>query len=164
MAGPTFSRDRSAFLAPLSVGDIAPPCVLATPEGQTIDLKGDDVAGSPLVVTFWPRFDADGVKAAIASLAAALPALESEGARVFAVTLANARAASEAKSPVTVLLDRDGKVFASYGAGARDQPTTVVLRQNNHVYAVFKGEAAAQADQALSAVRALAAARKAALD
>jgi len=158
------SRDRPAFRAPLGIGDIAPPCVLATPEGKTIDLRGDDVAGSPLVVMFWPRFDVDGVKAAMASLAAALPALESEGARVFAVTLANARAATEAKPPIAVLLDRDGKVFASYGAGVRDQPTTVVLRQNNHVYAVFKGEATGQAEQALSAVSALRAARKAALD
>jgi peroxiredoxin len=163
MAGPTFSRDRPAFLAPLSVGDIAPPCVLATPEGKTIDLSGDDLAGSPLVLAFWPRFDADRMTAAMASLAAALPALESEGARVFAVTLANARAASEAKSPVTVLLDRDGKVFASYGAGTRDQPTMVVLRQNNHVCAVLKSEAAMQAELALSALRALAAERTSAL-
>lgn len=164
MAAPTLSPDRPAFRAPLSAGDIAPPCVLATPEGKTIDLQGDQVAGTPRVVAFWPRFDADAVKAAAASLGAALPALESEGAGVFAVTLANARAAGEAKSPIPVLLDRDGKVFAAYGAGTRDQPTTVVLRQNNHVYAVLKGEGAGQAELALSAVRALVAERKTALD
>lgn len=163
MAVPTISRDRPAFRAPLGVGDIAPPCVLSTPDGKTIDLRGDDVAGSPLVVAFWPRFDSDQVKAAAASLAAVLPALESEGARAFAVTLENTRAAGEAKSPIPVLLDRDGKVFAAYGAGTRDQPTTIVLRQNNHVCGVLKSEGAAQAELALSAVRALVAERKAAL-
>jgi peroxiredoxin len=163
MAAPTLSRDRPAFRAPLSMGDIAPPCVLATPEGQTIDLGGDDVAGSALVVAFWPRFDADAVKAAMASLTTVLPALEMEGARAFAVTLANVRAAGEAKSPIPLLLDRDGKVFAAYGAGARDQPTMVVLRQNNHLYTVLKGEAAGQGELALSAVRTLVAERKAAL-
>jgi peroxiredoxin len=163
MAAPTILRDRPAFRAPLGTGDIAPPCVLSTPDGKTIDLRGDDVAGSPLVVAFWPRFDAEAVKAAMASLSAVLPALETEGARSFAVTLANARAAGEASSPVPVLLDRDGKIFAAYGAGTRDQPTLVVVRQNNHVYAALKGEATGQAELALSAVRALVAERKAAL-
>lgn len=160
MAAPTLSRAGPAFRAPLGMGDVAPPCVLTTPDGKTIDLRGDDVAGSPLVIAFWPRFESDAVKAAAASLAAMLPALEGEGAWVFAVTLANARAASEAKPPVPVLLDRDGKVFAAYGAGTRDQPTTVVLRQNNHVYAVLKGEPVGQAELALSAVRRLVAERR----
>lgn len=162
MAAPILSRDKPAFRAPLSAGDIAPACVLSTAEGKTVNLRGDDLAGHPLVIAFWPRFDADPVKAAGASLAAALPALVGEGAQVFAVTLANARAASEAQSPVPVLLDRDGKAFAAYGAGTREQPTTIVLRQNNHVHAIFKSEAAGQMEAALSAVRALVAERKAA--
>ena len=163
MATPTLPRDRPAFRAPLAAGDIAPPCMLATADGTSVNLRGDDVSGYPMVIAFWPRFEADAVKAAMVSLAAALPALTAAGARVFAVTLANARAASEAQSPVPVLLDRDGKAFAGFGAGTRDQPTTVVLRQNNHAYAVLKGEAGGQADAALSAARALAAERKTAL-
>jgi peroxiredoxin len=159
MAAPTLPRDRPAFRAPLGVGDIVPPCVLATAEGKAINLQGDDIAGSPLVIAFWPRFDAEPVQMAMASLGALLPSLEREGARVFAVTLANARAAGDAKSPVSVLLDRDGKVFAAYGAGTRDQPTTIVLRHNSHVHSVLKSEAAAQADAALAAVRALVAER-----
>ncbi|MGH7126316.1 MAG: redoxin domain-containing protein [Stellaceae bacterium] len=161
MAVPTLPRDRPAFRAPLAVGDIAPPCALSTPGGETVDLRGDAVAGHPLVLAFWPRFNTDAVKSAMAALAAALPALEVEGASVFALTLASARAASEASAPVPVLLDRDGKAFAAFGAGTRDQPTTIVLRPNNHVYAVLKAEAGGQAEAALSAVRALAAERKA---
>ncbi len=162
MSAPTLQRDRPAFRAPLSIGDIAPPCALATADGKTIDLRGDDLAGFPIVIAFWPRFDADAVKTAIASLATVFPALTNEGARVLSVTLANARASSEANPRVPVLLDRDGKVFAAYSAGTRDQPTTIVLRHNNHVYAVLKGEPAGQAEAALSAVRALIAERKAA--
>jgi peroxiredoxin len=162
MAAPTLPRDRPAFRAPLAAGDIAPPCVLATPDGKSINLRSDDVSGYPLVIAFWPRFDADAIKAGMASLADALPALAGEGARVFAVTLVNARAASEAQSPVPVLLDRDGRAFAGYGAGTRDQPTTVVLRQNNHVYAVLKTKPVSQAAAALAAVRALLAERKSA--
>ncbi|HKF73983.1 MAG TPA: redoxin domain-containing protein [Stellaceae bacterium] len=162
MAAPTLPRDRPAFRTPLAAGDIAPPCALSTPDGRTIDLRGDAVAGHPQVIAFWPRFDANAVKASMASLTAALRAIEGEGARVVAVSLANARAASEAGSPVPVLLDRDGKVFAAFGAGTRDQPTTIVLRQNNHVYAVIKSDASGQAGAALSAVQALLAERKAA--
>ena len=162
MAVPSLPSNQPAFRAPLSAGDIAPPCALSTAEGNIINLQGDDIAGHPVVVAFWPRFDAEAVKTAVASLAAALPVLEGEGVRVFAVTLANARAAGEANLPVPALLDRDGKAFAAFGAGTRDQPTTIVLRQNNHVHAVLKGEAAGQAGAALSAVRALVAERKAA--
>lgn len=160
MAAPTLSRDRPAFRAPLGVGDIAPPCALPTADGKTIDLLGDAIAGHPLVIAFWPRFDSEAVKAAMASLAAALPTLESGGARIFAVTLANTRAALEAKSPIPVLLDRDGKAFAAYSAGTRDQPTTVVLRHNNHVQAILKENAGGQAEAALAAIRALIAERK----
>jgi peroxiredoxin len=99
MAAPILSRDRPAFRAPLGAGDIAPSCVLATANGKTIDPQGDDIAGSPLVVAFWPRFDADPVQTAMASLGALLPSLESEGARIFGVTLANARAAGDAHAP-----------------------------------------------------------------
>jgi peroxiredoxin len=164
MAAPTLPRDRPAFRAPLAVGDIAPPCALATAEGKTIDLRGDDVSGAPMVLAFWPRLEAEAVAAQMAALAETLPALRAAGARVFAVTLANARAAGEARPPVPLLLDRDGKAFANFGAGTRDQPTTVVLRQNNHVYAVLKTEAAGQGAAALSAVRALVAERTSAAE
>src|SRR5438876_4678648 len=163
MATSTLSRDRPAFRALLGVGDIAPPCVLATADGKTINLQGDDIAGSPLVIAFWPRFDAEPVQTAMASFGAVLPSLASEGARIFAVTLANARAAGAAKSPVPMLLDRDGKVFAAYGVGTRDQPTTIVLRHNGHVYSVPKSEGSAQADAALAAAHALVAERDAGL-
>jgi len=163
MAAPTLSRDQPAFRAPLGVGDIPPRCVLATADGKSINLQGDDIAGSPLVIAFWPRFDAEPVQMAMASLGAALGSLEGEGARVFAVTLANAQATGDANSPVPVLLDRDGKVFAAYGAGTRDQPSTIVLRHNGHVHSVLKSEAGAQADAALAAVRALVAERSAGL-
>jgi peroxiredoxin len=157
MAVPNASRDRPAFRAPLSAGDIAPACALASPDGATIDLQGDDVAGNPLVVAFWPRLDAPEVAAAAAALAGAFPALRERGARVFAVTLAPARVAAEQKLPVPILLDRDGKVFAAFSAGTRDHPTTFVVRPNNHVYAVLKGAGAEQASTALAAVETMAA-------
>jgi len=121
MAAPTLSRDRPAFRAPLGAGDIAPRCVLATADGKSINLQGDDIAGNPLVIAFWPRFDAEPIQPAMVSLGAVLPSLEREGARVFAVTLANARAAGDAKSPVPVLLDRDGKIFEIGRASCRER-------------------------------------------
>jgi len=156
MAAPTVSRDRPAFRAPLSAGDIAPACALATPEGATIDLQGDDIAGNPLVIAFWPRFDASEVTAASAALSDALRAFLERGARVFAVTLAQARIAAERRLPFPVLLDRDGKVFAAFSAGTRDHPTTFVIRPNNHVYAILKGGGAEQVAGALAAVESMA--------
>jgi len=160
MTAPTASRDRPMFRTPLAVGDVAPACVLKTPAGETVDLDADEVIGNPLVVAFWPRFDAEAVTSGIAALTAALPALGALGARVFAVTLVQPRVGAEQSPSVPLLLDRDGKTFAAWSAGTRDIPTTVVLRQNGHVAAILKGDPAAQAEGAVAAVRALAEERK----
>jgi hypothetical protein len=95
------------------------------------------------------------VTAASAALGDTLPTLLERGARVFAVTLAQARVAAEQKLPVPVLLDRDGKAFAAFGAGTRDHPTTFVIRPNNHVYAILKGAGAEQAAAARAAVESM---------
>ena len=160
MTAPTPSRDRPMFRAPLAVGDVAPPCALKTATGGTVDLGADEVIGNPLVVAFWPRFDAEAVRSAVAALTAALPALSAQGARVFAVTLAQPRVAAEQELSVPLLLDLSGKTFAAWSAGTREAPTTVVLRQNGHVAAVLKGDPAAQAEGAVAAVRAMVAERK----
>jgi peroxiredoxin len=155
MALPTSSRDRPAFRAPLAVGDIAPSCVLPSRDGGTVDLRGDEVAGRPLVLVFWPRLDADALAAAATALAEGHAALAQQGARVFAVTLAGMPIGAEAL-PFPVLLDRDGKAFAGFGAGTRDQVTTVVLRHSYHVARIVKGTPPAeQMDAASAAVRAV---------
>ncbi|HYC14499.1 MAG TPA: redoxin domain-containing protein, partial [Stellaceae bacterium] len=160
MTAPTAPRDKPIFRAPLAAGDVAPPLALKTAEGEIIDLGADAVIGNPLVVVFWPRFDAAPVAAAVASMSAALSALSSLGARVFAVTLAQPREVAEQHLPMPVLLDRDGKAFAAWSAGTREQPTTVVLRQNGHVTAILKGDPTAQAEGAVAAVRMLLEERK----
>lgn len=163
MSVPTASSDRPMFRPPLAAGDIAPSLVLKTAAGETIDLGADAVIGNPLVVAFWPRFDAEAVAAAVAALTSALPALSALGARVFAVTLAQPREAAERQLPMPLLLDRDSMAFAAWSAGTREKPTTVVLRQNGHVAAVLKGDPEAQAEGALAAVRAVIEERKAIL-
>ena len=154
------SRDRPLFRPPLLAGDIAPACVLPAASGATIDLRGDTIAGAPLVVLFCPRFDAEAVAAAVAGFRAAAAAFAEAGARVFAVTLAQARIAAEQNLPFPVLLDRDGKAFAAFSAAGRDAPTTVMLRPNYHVLRILKGGDADHAAAALDAVQALAAGRK----
>ena len=160
MTAPTAPRDRPMFRPPLAAGDLAPPLTLKTAAGESVDLGADAVVGNPMVVAFWPRLDAAPVASAVASMTAALPALSALGARLFAVTLAQPRDAAEQRLPMPVLLDRDGKAFAAWSAGTREQPTTVVLRQNGHVTAILKGDPAAQAEGALAAVRAVVEERK----
>src|SRR5262249_56782892 len=78
MAAPTLPRDRPAFRAPLTAGDIAPSCALATPDGKSIDLGGDDIEGNTLVIAFWPRFDAYPVESPHAFLATEIHATIAE--------------------------------------------------------------------------------------
>ena len=143
---------RPAFRATLAVGDIAPPCQLASLDDRTIDIRGDDVSGHPVVLAFCPRFDTPAVTSMLAELASAEPELRAAGARVFVVTTAQRRAAAEQNVAMPILLDREGTVFSAFGAGSRDEPTLIVLRQNCHVAAILKGEPAQQVAGAREAV------------
>jgi peroxiredoxin len=136
----------------LAVGDVAPPCSLAGLDGRTIDVRGDDVAGHPLVLAFCPRFDSEAVRAMLAELAAAEPALREAGAKVYAITAAPRRAIEEQSLTLPILQDRDGAVFSAFGAGTRDQPTLVVVRQNCHVAAILKSDPLQQVADAREAV------------
>ncbi len=159
MARSSASPDRPALRPLLMPGDIAPACTLSTLDGATIDLQGDAVAGAPLVIVFCSRFDTQAAIDAAARFRSAAAAFAEAGARVFAVT--QARLAAEQGLPFPVLIDRDGKVFASFSAATREAPTTVVLRANYHVLQVLKEPGLDHAEAALASVRALAAERKA---
>lgn len=161
MARFSASPDRPPLRPPLMPGDIAPACTLSTPEGARIDLQGDAVAGTPLVIVFCPRFDTQAVIDAAARFRSAAAAFAEAGARVFAVTQAQATTAAGQGLPFPVLIDRDGKVFANFSAATREAPTTVVLRANYHVLQVLKEPGLDHAEAALAAVRALAAERRA---
>jgi len=160
MALPTASRNPPVFRAPLAVGDIAPPCVLPSRDGGMVDLRGDEVAGHPLVLVFWPRLEASALASAASALAGIQPALQQQGARVFAVT--QAAPAGMEPPPFPVLLDRDGKAFAAFSASTRE-PTTIALRHSYHVARILKGTPAEQAEGALAAVRAVVAEHRAAV-
>jgi peroxiredoxin len=150
---------RTQFNAPLSVGDIAPDCALKSLGGDIVDLRGDAVAGHPMVVLFCPRFTPP-VLAALDGFRARLESFAASHARLFAVTLEPAAAALEQVLPFPVLLDRSGDTFRDFNTNSRDQPTVVVLRPNHHVLAILKEAPEAQAQQSLALLERLAAERQ----
>ena len=54
---------RPMFKPPLAPGDIAPDCALKALGGETVDLRGDAIAGHPLVLVFCPRFSREATEA-----------------------------------------------------------------------------------------------------
>jgi peroxiredoxin len=158
----TALRSRQAnpgLRPPLAAGDIAPQCVLPDSDGDLVNLRGDRVAGNPIVVVFCPRFT-PAVQAALTSLAAHLPALTEAGARLFAVTREPAPVAKAQNLPFPVLIDSKEDVFRAFSAGLRDLPTTVMLRPNHHVLAIFKEAAETHGAAALAQLDRLAADRR----
>jgi peroxiredoxin len=145
--------------APLAIGDIAPPCALRGRDGVVVDLRGDAVAGHPIVLLFCPTFSAAMV-AALAGFRDLLDRFAAADARLFAVTLAPARAVPAPEIPFPTLLDRTGETFRAFNADARAIPTTIVLRPNHHVVAVSKAAPETQASAALAVVERLAAERR----
>jgi peroxiredoxin len=144
---------------PLSVGDIAPDCVLPALDGSIVDLHSDAIAGNPIALIFCPQFT-PAVSEALAGYRSRLQAMEAAGARLFAVTLEKTKTAAEQGIPFPVLRDSKGEIFRVFNAGTRDQPTTIILRPNYHVAAIVKSSPAAQPGDALVVVERLAAERR----
>jgi peroxiredoxin len=144
---------------PLEMGDLAPPCVLPTLDGDRVDLRSDAVAAKPIVILFCPHF-VPAVVEALAAMNALRPSFTESGALVFAVTLESAKIAAAQGIGFPVLLDRSGDVFRAFSADTRDLPTVVVLRPNQHVRAVLNSAPSTLADQALAQVVDLAAERQ----
>jgi len=143
----------------LSAGDIAPPCSVSSLDGPVVDIQADAIAGNPIVLVFWPRLSkacSDALSAAVA----VSPSFTAAGARLFLITLESENVARARNIPFPVLLDRDGKVFETFGADTRDTPTTVVLRPNQHVLAVLRSDPSRQAADALAHLERIAAERR----
>jgi peroxiredoxin len=152
-------RDQTDVRPPLLAGDIAPDCVLPDLAGATVNLLDDAIAGNPIVLLFCPKFSSS-VREALAWVKTNLSLFQSAGARLFAVTEAPGDVAAGQEIPFPTLLDAGGAVFRAFSANRYDAPTTVVLRPNHHVAAIFNGAAQAQVQNALSVVEKLAAAKK----
>jgi peroxiredoxin len=152
-------QNQAPLQPPLSVGDIAPNCVLPDLDGAIVNLRGDAIAGNPIALVFSPN-SAPPVAKALAGFCSRLQALTAAGARLFAVTLEPARAVAGRDIPFPVLRDPKGEVFRAFSADMRGHPTTIVLRPNHHVAAIVKSPPALQADDALAVVERLAAERQ----
>ncbi len=146
----------------LLAGDIAPSCALPALDGRVVDIRADVIAGNAIVLLFCPRFSA-AVADALAGVVAAQQYFSAAGARLFAITLDDAKVAQAQNIPFPVLLDSDGTVFRTFDAEAREIPTTVVLRPNQHVMAILKSAPGVQATEALAHLTRLEAERRAVL-
>jgi peroxiredoxin len=159
---PARKAGREPVRLSLAAGDIAPACALRALDGRLVDLRADAIAGNPIVILFCPKF-LPAVAEAVAAVGAAQPSFAAAGARLFAVTLEPATSAAVQNIPFPLLRDGDGEAFRAFDADARDLPTTVVLRPNQHVMAVLKSPPQAQAAEALALIERLAAERRPAL-
>ena len=150
---------RVPLQSPLRVGDIAPDCVLPALDGSIFNLRGDAIAGNPIAIVFCPKFT-PAVAEGLAGFRSRLPAFQTAGTQIFAVTLERSKEAARQDIPFPVLRDGKGDIFRAFNAGTRDDPTTIVLRPNHHVAAILKSPPPAQAGDALAVVERLAAERQ----
>jgi peroxiredoxin len=143
----------------LSVGDIAPACVLPDLDGTIVDLRRDAIAGNPIVIIFCPG-SAPSIDQLMAGYCSRLQTMSATDARFFAVTLGEAERSARRDIPFPVLRDADGKVFQAFDANRRDHPTTIVLRPNHHVAAIVRSALQTHVAETLAVVERMAAERK----
>jgi peroxiredoxin len=137
----------------LAVGDIAPDCILAGPDGIEVNLRSDSVAGNPIVLIFCPELT-EAAQKAFARCSDRSKALTKNGARLFAITQ-NKIDTETTSLDFPVLLDRQGQIFGKFNA-PQNRLSTVVLRRNHHVAGIFDGNFDAQISAALSLLEELA--------
>lgn len=143
----------------LSVGDIAPACVLPDRRGTIVDLRSDAIAGNLIAVVFCPALS-PAVVQVLAGYCSRAPAVNAMGLRLFIVMLAQAGVPAGRDIPFPVLCDVDGKAFRAFAADTRDRPTTVVLRPNHHLAAIVRSMPSTHVDDVFAVVKRLAAERK----
>ena len=143
----------------LSVGDIAPACVLPDRHGSLVDLRGDAIAGNVIVIVFCPGCT-PVVTQVLEDYRTRFRELGSTGGRFFCIMRTRSEGLAGQDIAFPVLCDVDGKVFRTFGADARDHLTTIVLRPNHHVAAIVRSGPKVHATDALAAVERLAAERK----
>ena len=122
------TSSRSALPQVLTVGDIAPDCILKDANGNQVNLRSDFISGNPIVIAFCPPAPAAAVEM-LQTLSRHGDEFAAFGARVFAV---NAAPLASVDVGFPVLMDRQQRVFTSFTA-PRDRPSIVVLRRNHHV-------------------------------
>jgi peroxiredoxin len=132
----------------LEPGDIAPECMLSDTSGKNVHLRGDSIAGNPIVLVFCPQLSSRA-RETLNCFSRSLQAMSEFGARVFAIC-------SEWDSSLhlnfPVLLDLAGKSFLAFSVH-RERPSIVVLRRNYHIAAVLNGKPQAQAADTMSVLR-----------
>ncbi len=150
--------DQASIFPTLSVGDIAPDCVLRGLDGSVFNLRGDAIAGNPIVIVFCPK-STPSVVETLAGYFSRFQVMKAAGARIFAITLQRADLAAQ-NVPFPVVCDASGEVFRGFTIDVGDHATTVVLRPNHHVAAIIRSPPAAHIAQALAAVERMADERK----
>jgi peroxiredoxin len=97
----------------LSIGDIAPACVLPDRHGSLVDLRGDAIAGNVIVIVFCPEYTAV-VTQVLEDYRARLREPGSAGALLFCIMRTRSEGLSRRDVPFPVLCDVDGKVFRTF--------------------------------------------------
>jgi peroxiredoxin len=136
-------------IAQLTIGDIAPNCVLLGTDGTQVNLLCDSIAGNPIVLAFCPRLSGAGMEL-LDRFANCVDVFTTHGARIFVITPESApNTASTKEYRYPILIDEQQQAFNRFGV-PRDRPTTVVIRRNYHVAGIFDAASEVQVEETLA--------------
>lgn len=131
----------------LTVGDIVPPVELADAKGASVVLNSDHIAGNYTILILCTGAD-EGADVQLGRFTAAHDEIEAAGGIIFSVT---PRTVGPMSLPFAAIADRAGVLFEAFGVTA---VTTLVVRPNHHVMALFGDDEPDHAAAALAVIRA----------
>jgi thioredoxin-dependent peroxiredoxin len=150
----------------LKAGDIAPSIEAVDQFGNRISLK--DLAGSKVILYFYPKDDTPGCTAEACSLRDSNSILLEKGFKIIGVSADNAKShvkfTEKYNLTFPLIPDTDKKVIQDYGVWGRKKfmgreydgilRTTFVISEDGHILKIFeKVDTKDHADQILSEIK-----------
>ncbi len=140
----------------LSVGDIFPPTRLLTKDGGALDLDADDIAGNYRILVLCRDIAGGRAIAELGRFKAAHDEIAAAAGLVFSIlpgAIGEAGAGLRGLAlPFPALSEPAGELFETTDAEG-DAVTTMVIRPNHHVMAIFGGDVDDHAGAALEVIR-----------
>lgn len=133
----------------LTVGDIVPPVALEAPDGSPVALDGDTIAGNYILLVLSSDPIGEAARGVLGQVGAAQDEIAGAGGMAFLVLRQDP---GDLSLPFPIVSDRAGILFEAFGAAASGV-TTLLIRPNHHVMAIFGADVDDHAAAALAMIR-----------
>lgn len=133
----------------LTVGDIVPPVALDAPDGSPVALDGDTIAGNYILLILSNDPISEAARGILGQVGEMHDQIAAAGGMTYLVVR---RSPEDLSLPFPIVSDRTGLLFEAFGV-TDSGVTTLLIRPNHHVMAIFGADVEDHAAAAVAMIR-----------